>query len=469
MVSPSRRAAVGALALVGSGRRTAAQALEGVRRTLPDPRDRMLVTEIVLGTLRWRAALDHVIERTSGRQIARIDATVLDVLRAAAFQLLHLERVPAHAVVDDAVDTVKQGPQARASGFVNAVLRRVAREGLSSLPGRPADLDADPDRYRAGARRRQLLDYLSVTLSHPRWLVSRWVDRLGPLETERWLRFNNTPATLTLRPNLRTMSLEQLRAALDDHGVATEPARYAPAALEVVRGRALDTDVWRDGGCWAQDEASQLVGWLPEARSGRRVLDLCAAPGGKTLMMLERMGDNGLLVAADYRPRRVTLLLRTLARVRARAVRVVRLDASGPLPLRPLFDVVLLDAPCSGLGTLRREPDLRWRRQPADLPALVELEGRILERASGAVAPGGQLVYATCSSEPDENQAVVDAFLRRHPEFALEPWSATSTGLAGNLFDAEGRLATSPGRHGLEAFFAAGLRRRAQSPAPLGA
>lgn len=234
------------------------------------------------------------------------------------------------------------------------------------------------------------------------------------------------------------------------------PGRWSPAALIVTRGNPLATDLAADGLFQVQDEASQLVAELVRARPAERVLDTCAAPGGKTVAIASAMANRGLLVAGDRRPARLALLAERLARCGCRNTRAVRLDARGPLPFGAVFDWVLVDAPCSGLGTLRRDPDIRWRRRPDELEALGRLQSALLAGAAKTVAPGGRLVYATCSSEPEENQDVVEAFLERAAEFRVEPPGAPRLAA---LVDAGGRLRTLPHRDGLEAFFAVVLRR----------
>ena len=242
--------------------------------------------------------------------------------------------------------------------------------------------------------------------------------------------------------------------------MAVAPTRFSPDGLVVVDGNPLATPLHEQGEFFIQDEASQLVALAAGARPGERVLDACASPGGKTVAMAGRMEDRGLLVAGDVRARRVDLLERTVARSGARCVRVIRLDAEA-LPFEAVFDRVLVDAPCSGLGTIRRDPEIRWRRSAADLAALAATERRTLDRAATATRPGGHLIYATCSSEPEENQAVVGGFLLDHEGFEIEPLGETDTGVAGlaAMLTPEGFLATSPWRDGLEAFFAARLRR----------
>jgi 16S rRNA (cytosine967-C5)-methyltransferase len=449
--APARLVAYQALRAVTRGQVTLPDALVPVRRHLEDERDRALAAEIAAGTLRWLAELDAVIAACADRPAPRLDPEVLDILRLSAYQLLHLERVPARAVVDDAVELARTAGKRSAAGLVNAVLRRIDRErDRLPLPPRPSLADA------AAAA-----DYLSVTLSHPRWLAERWLARLGFEAAEAWERFNNAPAPLTLRANTLTTDRDRLAAHLVILGVETAPTLYAPQGLRVVRGNPLATPAAAEGLFFVQDEASQLVALAVGARGGERVLDACASPGGKTISMAGAMADRGLVVASDLRPRRVALLRDTVARSGARSVRVLRLDASAPLPFGPVFDRVLVDAPCSGLGTIRRDPEIRWRRTEADLADLAAKQRALLEEASTVVRPGGRLVYSTCSSEPQENEDVVAAWLADHPDFESrsvgdEPGSL----LLPTLVDRAGCLRTSPHVHGLEAFFAAAFVRR---------
>jgi 16S rRNA (cytosine967-C5)-methyltransferase len=313
-----------------------------------------------------------------------------------------------------------------------------------------------PPRPDEVADRAAALDYLSITLSHPRWLVSRWYDRYGFEDTERWLQFNNAQARLTLRANRSKITRDELTERLAQGGVRVTPGRFAPNALIVDAGQPL-RDV-EDGWFVVQDEASQLVSLLVDPPAGARVLDCCASPGGKTTAVAAAMADAGLVVACDVRPKRIELLKRTVAASQSRAVQIVRADALRPLPFSRAFHRVLLDAPCSGLGTLRRDPDIRWRRREEDLPALAAAQSQMLGHAAACVAPGGRLVYATCSSEPEENENVIDAFLATTRSFAL----ADARGIAGvppDIVDPRGCLRTLPHRHGLEAFFGAVLER----------
>jgi len=447
MVAAARLVALRTLRSVHAQGLDLAAALDRGRRTLSDDRDRALAAEIAIGTLRWRAALDHAIAWAGDRNVGEFDAVVLDILRLTAYQLLHLDRVPASAAVDDAVELCRVQGHPRATGAVNAILRRISRDRTRvPMPGTDAPLA-----------------HLSVTWSHPSWIAARWLSRLGFETARAWMQFNNAPAPVTLCANTSKTTRIALAESLNRLGVTTRPCTYAPDGLLVESGHPLSTPLAGDGVFLAQDEASQLVGAFAAPQPGDRVVDACAAPGGKTAQFASALGGRGLLVAGDLRPRRVRLLRETLSAACITSVSLVRHDVIQGLPFADVFDCVVVDAPCSSLGTIRRDPDIRWKRREDDLPRLADRQVRMLDRASGSVRPGGCLVYATCSSEPEENDGVVSAFLTAHPGFALEdPRSArvpVPRGVEACL-DEHGCLRTTPHQHGLEAFFAARLRRR---------
>jgi 16S rRNA (cytosine967-C5)-methyltransferase len=449
MTAPARTAAYHALRAVTSDAQDLPVALAHSRRSLTDERDRALAAEIVTGTLRWLRSLDFLVEHFAGRRLAKIDREVLTILRLSLYQILHLDRVPAAAVVDDAVDLTRAARKPSATGFVNAVLRSLLRQrSRLPLPARPADRED----------RAAQLAYLGITHSHPDWLVSRWLDRHGLESTEAWVRFNNATPALTLRVNTLRATVDEAMRRLADDGVETERVRYAPHGLAVVAGNPLRRP--QDGLASVQDEASQLVPLMVEAQPGERVLDLCASPGGKTLALAAAMRDAGLVVASDVRARRVDLLRDTVRISGAQSVRVLLVDTAGALPFGETFDRVLVDAPCSGLGTIRRDPDIRWRRAEADLSVLAARQRDLLDRAAATVRSGGRLVYATCSSEPEENDEVVAGFLASHPEFTIVDPRAALPDPVRPLVDARGWLRTLPFRDGLEAFFAAALQKR---------
>jgi 16S rRNA (cytosine967-C5)-methyltransferase len=451
MIAPARVAAYEVLLAVSAGRADLPGAIERARESLRDERDRALATEIAIGVQRWRAALDHLVVQFSKRPIDRLDPEIVEILRLSTYQLLHLTRVPAAAVVDDAVDLARRAGKRSAGGFVNAVLRAVSRKRSSlPLPPRPTD-PADRD---------SVLEYFSITLSHPRWLAERWYDRFGFETAEQWLHFDNAPAPLTLRANRLRLSPEDLLARLADREVAVTPGRFGPDALIVSHGHPLREPGLSGGWFVVQDEASQLVALLAGPRPGPRVLDTCASPGGKATAIAAVLQKGGRIVACDVRHRRVDLLRRTVDRTGASAIAVVQADLRCSLPFGSSFDCVMVDAPCSGLGTLRRDPDIRWRRRADDLPTLAAAELRMLGHAADVVAPGGRLIYATCSSEPEENEDVADAFLRLSSDFTAVDARAAHPLLSALLVDSRGHLRTSPDRHGLEAFFGAVFERR---------
>jgi 16S rRNA (cytosine967-C5)-methyltransferase len=446
MISPARAAALTALADVHARRHDLPAAIARVRPTLGDERDRALATELVTGTLRWQNQLDFVVEHFAKRPVTKLDAAVLQILRLGAYQLIHLDRIPASAAVNDAVAMTKRAKKTSAAGLVNAVLRAIAKNRQNlPLPDK-----TDP------------LAYLAVTLSHPEWLAARWLERLGFAAAEARETFNNAAAPLTIRVNRLKTNAPELLDALAKHGVDVVPARYAPDGFIVKSGNPLRTPLAASGMFFLQDEASQLVSLLGAVQPGMRVLDTCASPGGKTIAMAADAGDRASIVAADVRGARVRLLRETVAASGAASIRIVQADLEAGLPFGPAFDLVFVDAPCSGLGILRRDPDIRWRRHERDLPDLASAQDRMIHNAAQAVRPGGVLVYSTCSSEPEENDAVVARFLSGQPGFtsidlrderprhfaALEP-----------VLDADGFLRTLPEQHGLEAFFGATLRR----------
>ena len=262
---------------------------------------------------------------------------------------------------------------------------------------------------------------------------------------------------LTLRTNRLRIGRDELARALHKVGIDTQPARFAPDGLIVTRGNPLLSPLAAQGLFVVQDEASQIVGEVAQAKPGERILDACAAPGGKTLAMAAAMGNAGMLVAADVRARRVRLLAATVNTAGAACVRVVQANAAEGLPFPSVFDRVLVDAPCTGLGTLRRDPDIKWRRSPADFEGVTALQFRILTTAAAASRPGGWIIYATCSSEPEENELVVSRFLESQPAFRLAPLEFAP---APHLINSAGQLMTLPFRDRLEAFFAAAVVRR---------
>jgi 16S rRNA (cytosine967-C5)-methyltransferase len=449
MIAPARTAAFTALREVNAGRADLPAALVSVRPSLQDERDRALATDLVTGTLRWQRQLDYLIEHFAQRPLTKLDFEVLQILRLGAYQLVHLDRVPAAAAVNDAVAMTRRTRKTSAAGLVNAVLRALSRNSHRlPLPRRPPD--GEP------------LPYLEISLSHPGWLASRWLGRYGFDAAERWEQFNNAPAPLMIRVNRLKTDCDALRRALAGHGVTVEQARYAPDGLIVTSGNPLRTPLAGTGQFVLQDEASQLVALLGAPEPGMRVLDTCASPGGKTTAMAAMAGDRAEIVAIDMRNARVQLLRETVKASGARNIRVLQADLEAALPFAAEFDVAFVDAPCSGLGTVRRDPDIRWRRAEADLAPFASAQLNMIRNASEAVRVGGRLIYSTCSSEPEENERVVASFLAGSGNFAQIDLRADKPAYFDALdpvLDDSGVLRTSPHKHGLEAFYGTVLRR----------
>jgi 16S rRNA (cytosine967-C5)-methyltransferase len=441
-VSPARRAAFDILKQVEEQHAYASVRVAALPESDLSREDRALAQEIILGVLRWQRALDYFIERYSERSIARLDLGVLIALRVGLYQLRYLSRVPQSAAVNESVNLVKRARVTSAARLVNAVLRKAARQ--SEEP--------------AGQSISDPLERASVELSHPKWMLERWKTTLGQHETRELALANNTPPRTAFRVNTLRISVKQLLSDLEQEGVKTRESRIAQDAFVVESGQmsALVSAAQR-GLIYLQDEASQLVSLLLGPRSGQRVLDLCAAPGSKTTHIASLADDKAWILACDRHHHRLTTLLTTCARLGVQSIEAIALDAAGALPLvlnGHEFDRVLVDAPCSGTGTLRGNPEIKWRLSIHDLVRLSELQLRLLEQGASAVATGGRIVYSTCSIEPEENEEVVSRFLERVTTFkVIEPNAPHG------LITGDGYLRTFPHRDGTDGFFAAVLER----------
>jgi 16S rRNA (cytosine967-C5)-methyltransferase len=427
-VTAARRLAFEALSETERGGALLAERLARSDVEALDARDRAFLHELVLGTLRHRGLLDHALAASVDRPLRRIDPAILTILRLGAYQVLRL-RVPDRAAVSESVELAR-AVAPRATGIVNAVLRRLAREGAPAAP----DPQADP------------LGWLTTEGSLPRWLAERWLTRLGPEVARARAAALLEPPPVAFRVNPRARDLEARLAA---SGVVATPLTV-PGARQAREG-ALGALV-EEGLVYVQDEGSQMVAHLA-ARDLGAVLDACAAPGGKSTLLSD-LGPHTRVTAGEVSRSRLATLASLVARWGAPNVQVVGADARRPPFARP-FDAVLLDAPCSGLGTLGRHPDIRWRARAADLAGHGRRQRELLEGLAPLVAPGGTLVYATCSIEPEENEDVVDPFLESHPEFSLAPRPQWAQVFADGRF-----LRTRPEIHGGDAFFCAPLRRR---------
>lgn len=416
------------------------------------PRDRALWQELVLGTLRQRGYLDWLLEQATAHPLRAASAWARNTLRLAAYQIM-FTRVPPHASVDEAV---RLGKQTGAAGgrFVNAVLRALLRKKDAMQP--PAR-EADP------------VKHLAITTSHPSWLVRRWLSRFGPEATERLLLQNNRIPPLTLRVHPLRISRDQYLRVLQEAGVAVRPASFAPEGVIVETKQPIaGLPGYTEGWFVVQDEGAQLIGHCLDPRPGERVLDACAAPGGKTTQLAALMGDRGEVVAGDRDPHRLARVEESCRRLGLTSVRTLSLDWENPPEaetaglLAEGFDKVLLDAPCSGLGVLRRHPEGKWGKSAALIGRMAAVQRRLLARLAQRVKPGGVLLYATCSTEEEENDAVVNDFLSQHPEFRLENLREILPPSCHPLLTPEGALKTYPALADMDEFYAARLRRRPQ-------
>ena len=369
-----------------------------------DARDRALAMRLAFGAVQRRGTSDHLIEQLTDRRPETLDGPVLASLRLGLYELLYLEGAPDYAVVADQVELAKARGRS-GHGLVNAVLRRAAREGRGRLLG---SLD---DSEPAGA---------AVAHSHPEWIARLWFQALGPEQARALLASGNEPAEVALRVNTLAASPAQLAAALP---VRTHTAAGLPEALVLEEAFDLHADErWLSGALTAQSRAAMLVAHALAPQPGERVLDLCAAPGGKTTHLAALMENRGEVVAVERNGARARALSETARRMQAAIVRVETADAA-EWPRGEgagLFDRVLVDPPCSGLGTLQSRPDLRWRVSPRTVPELAALQARILGAAAACLRPGGVLVYSTCTISPTENEGQISNFLNSRPDFGLE-------------------------------------------------
>ncbi|MCA1630363.1 MAG: 16S rRNA (cytosine(967)-C(5))-methyltransferase RsmB [Acidobacteria bacterium] len=441
-VSPARGAAFEVLRRVEDESAFASVLLAHMTAEL-SPQDRALCYELTLGALRWQLWLDTAISHFAGRDAASLDAPVRRALRLGLYQLRFLTRVPASAAVNESVNLAHAQGLRAAAGLVNAVLRRATREPNFD----PSSLARDE------------LERIAVAASHPAWLVARWAAEFGAAEAELIARANNRTPPVAFRVNALRAAGRGVTGRLREAGVGVEESKIARGAWRVVAGagggdalRALASD----GIVYTQDEASQLVGLAVGARRGERVLDVCAAPGSKATQIATQTEGLALVVACDIYEHRLRTVVESARRQSVDNVLAVALDAEGsPLPFADgSFDRVLVDAPCTGTGTLRHNPEIRWRITPADVSDLSARQRGILANAARTVRRGGRLVYSTCSLEREENESVVESFLAARPEFRQARADAPE-----GLLTAAGAARTFPHRDETDGFFVAVLER----------
>lgn len=423
-----------------------------------DGRERRLANGLIYGVVRWQRQLDWVLGKFISPKF-RLDARHQNILRLGAFQLLHLDGIPAHAAIFETVQLMSprgntSSRRRKSAGFINAVLRAVQREG-TTLAYPP--LQTDP------------IEHIATSLSYPTWLVKRWIHARGVPWTLNFCQASNQPAPLAFRVNSLLSQPEDLRQFLNTNGLPAVLSKIAPdgvvlkdgaiTAFDAVDGATLQ-DILNREDVYVQDESAMLVAHLLSPDTSTCVVDLCAAPGGKTTHLSHLMGNGGRIIATDVSGKKVTQLQENCRRVAVRNVETRVVDAlKDDLSFIREADAVLIDAPCSGFGTFRRHPDIRWNKTFKQVRDLSELQYNLLKNAAPHIKPGGILVYSTCSTEAMENEEVVQRFLTDFPMFSIESVRYFLPDLPSTMITPQGFVQTFPHEHGVDGAFAARLRR----------
>jgi len=418
-----------------------------IRRTVLSERDRALLTEITLGTLRWRGTIDAHLSRQLRRPLADANPFLRNLLRVTLYQLLFLDKIPEYAAVNEAVDLAKARAGRREGDFVNGVLRNFLRSSPRALKLRLAGDDS--------------ISALALKHSHPEWLVRRWIEQFGIKAGAALMEANNEKPPLVVRANLHRTNREAVLDRLRQDGVSAESTLRSPQGIVITSGGVLARiPAFQEGLFQPQSEASQLVVYLLAPRPGERILDACAAPGGKATHIAEMMGDSGDVIAADKSAKGIEKIRENGTRLKLRSLHTVRADLTHdvPNPYRVPYDRILVDAPCSGFGTLRSHPEIKWQRNEMDISRLSRLQTTILNRVASSVKPDGIVVYSTCTLIAEENEQVVRNFLLTHNEFELEDAINYLPPNAKSMVHERYFLAL-PHRDNTDGFFAARMRK----------
>ncbi|HEY7181332.1 MAG TPA: 16S rRNA (cytosine(967)-C(5))-methyltransferase RsmB [Blastocatellia bacterium] len=419
-VAPSRVAAFDILWRVATEDAFAGNLLASPRYDRLSHEDHALAQELSLGVLRWQIQLDFLVERYTRRPLDRLDPEVVVALRLGLYQLRFLSRIPPHAAINESVNLVKQRGKKSAAPLVNAALRAAQREAQREL-----GFDVN---QAAGVLIEEPLERLSVETAHPPWLLRRWIERFGEEGARETALAGMAAPRAAFRFNTRRAAESRTRQWLAEHNVAIRDSELAPGAAVIESGSlSPQSEPVRDGWIYLQDEASQLVGRLAAIRSNPlksrisnlRFLDMCAAPGGKTTLLTSLVPGDALVVAGDLRLHRLRTMRELGQRLGIDNIHLAQIDATAPLPFdeQEGFDVILLDAPCSGLGAMQRNPEIKLRMSEDRIAQLAELQKRLIANAARHLCLGGLLVYSVCSTEPEEGEEVVAWFRQNNPQF----------------------------------------------------
>ena len=466
-VTDARRAAFEVLWRVETEDAYASNLLAAARYDYLSREDHALAQELTLGVLRWRARLDFLIERYARRKLSKLDPEVVIALRLGLYQLHFLTRIPPHAAINETVNLIKAQGLSSAAPMINAVLRSAQREGPAEAEQAIQSL-TDPRQK------------LSIETSHPPWLLDRWIKRLGVDDTRALALANNTPPRTAFRFNLRRATAERTRTWLAEHGITIRDSALTPRAFVIESGSlAANLEPVREGWLYLQDEASQLVAHLAVSQGelsnggspvnpqssilNPHLLDLCAAPGSKTTLMASLLPEPAMIVASDLHLHRLRTMKELATRLDQTSINLVQIDATGELPFEAGgFDFVLVDAPCSGLGTLQRHPEIKWRIAVEKIHELALLQKRLLAHAARQVRVGGLLTYSVCSTELEEGEEVMAEFRATHSEFRdMTRERLIELGIdPAELLTATHGARTFTHRHGAESFFVCALWKR---------
>ncbi|WP_413365417.1 16S rRNA (cytosine(967)-C(5))-methyltransferase RsmB [Lysinibacillus sp. 3P01SB] len=408
-----------------------------------DVKDRGLLTEITYGTLQHKLTLDYYLEPFIK---GKVDLWVRWLLRLSLYQMEYLTRIPAHAAVNEAVEIAKRRGHKGIASMVNGILRSILRQGVPTVE----DIKNPVER-------------LSVETSHPQWLVERWVESYGFDETAAMLHENNIPPVQTVRVNMTRATVEDVLASLEQEGVKAKQSDMMPECIHLTNGTAARTKAFKEGLITIQDESSMMPANVLDPKPGMKVLDMCAAPGGKTTHMAEKMENDGSILAMDLHPHKLDLIDENTARLGLDIVQTAPVDGrkAADFLAKESYDAVLVDAPCSGLGVMRRKPDIKYTKREEDLESLQAIQLAILANAVQVLKPGGRLVYSTCTVDKRENEGTVEAFISTHPEMEREE----ITNLPEKLLAKQnnGMLQVFPQDFGSDGFFVAAFRKKGET------